>query len=412
MEHCWATEPADRPTASSIVECLDYMIQERKLQLQHKGPFPGQPTGLASNWATADVSSSGAGHGSAENAAADAATGGEYSPVRLQLQSLLAASAAGHAVSKPTAPKPTAAAAGGLDDAVSREMAEAGPAGASDASKAASPGSVILASKGQVAAAGAHGVQTGKLLLRHKPQLLSQPAPGRRPRISFGYYGAPVAAAAALPAAVAAAAAAAGNDDLAPIDARQLYLPIDETSAAVITPTAATPVCDRGHGIYPQGPSDPDAAKQAAEGSSNRRFSLSWFNNLHSPTTAAPVENHRLSFSLLSPWHQHTSAAAGEGRGRRPSFSLFGGKGEQTAAAGGNGSRRSSLNLFTHWPGHIPPLFRSQTAEDRRSSSYSRRGSIENGLFGESGCQLSEPLPTSFSYDREDSQVLKRFWFI
>jgi hypothetical protein len=33
MQHCWATEPAARPSISRVLECLRYMISERQQQL-------------------------------------------------------------------------------------------------------------------------------------------------------------------------------------------------------------------------------------------------------------------------------------------------------------------------------------------------------------------------------------------
>lgn len=34
MQHCWATDPAARPSVSRVLECLRYMISERQQQLQ------------------------------------------------------------------------------------------------------------------------------------------------------------------------------------------------------------------------------------------------------------------------------------------------------------------------------------------------------------------------------------------
>jgi len=41
MEHCWATEPASRPSADRVVECLRAMVQDRQQKLGARAAAQG-----------------------------------------------------------------------------------------------------------------------------------------------------------------------------------------------------------------------------------------------------------------------------------------------------------------------------------------------------------------------------------
>uniref|UniRef100_A0A383W352 Protein kinase domain-containing protein n=1 Tax=Tetradesmus obliquus TaxID=3088 RepID=A0A383W352_TETOB len=90
MESCWAADPANRPKAERVVECLRYMIVERQRNLAAAAAAAAEDTSAASAAMAPDTP----------------ATGGGMQPMFLKLPSLLRRAAADQA-----SPKKTAAAA-------------------------------------------------------------------------------------------------------------------------------------------------------------------------------------------------------------------------------------------------------------------------------------------------------------
>lgn len=191
---------------------------------------------------------------------------------------------------------------------------------------------------------------------QRKPGLLSQPVPIRRPRFSFGFYGSSAAAGTSNPATAAPAAGAGSVSGYN--DARQLYMSTDEAAAVAVSPAAAsTPI---------------------------------WIRNIS---------------KMQQYCRTSQSPAVVAGSAAEPAAAMT----VEREFQGGDGMVRSPAN---HWGGGLP-LFRSHTA----AAEYKRpsvRMSVESNVVAasEASCQLSEPLPMSFTAQRENSQLLKRFWFV